>query len=435
MSKRSVAVVGAGAAGLAAAFDLARAGLAVTVLESDVRVGGLASGFQEANWEWSLERFYHHWFESDRHIMRLIDELGVRHRVMFRRPVTALFHEGAFFPFDSAVAALRYPGLGHPFDKVRFGLSVALLRATKKWRLLERYTADGWMRAIAGESAYREIWEPLMVGKFGEADARRVNMAWLWARIHVRTARLGTFEGGFQAFMEHLAGELRDLGVSIRLATPVTRIESSRKGEIHVTTPNALERFDRCLVTLSPGLLASLTPDLPPHYLESLLRLRSRGAVVLILALREPLSPEGYYWYNLPKAAGFPFLCLVEHTNFVDREHFGGDTIVYLGDYREAQHEYFEMTHEDLLAVFLPSLRRINPRFRANWVRKSWLHRATYAQPIPLVGHSRNLPDIRTPLPGLFFASMSQVYPWDRGTNYAVEIGRRAALMMLGDPE
>ncbi len=28
---------------------------------------------------------------------------------------------------------------------------------------------------------------------------------------------------------------------------------------------------------------------------------------------------------------------------------------------------------------------------------------------------------------------MSQVYPWDRGTNFAVEIGRRAARLMLGD--
>jgi hypothetical protein len=56
--------------------------------------------------------------------------------------------------------------------------------------------------------------------------------------------------------------------------------------------------------------------------------------------------------------------------------------------------------------------------------------RTEYAQPIPLVNHSRNIPAIKTPLSGLWLASMSQVYPWDRGTNFAVEIGRRAARLM-----
>ena len=81
----------------------------------------------------------------------------------------------------------------------------------------------------------------------------------------------------------------------------------------------------------------------------------------------------------------------------------------------------------------IPGIRRINPEFRRDWIRKTWLHRAKYAQPVPLVNHSKNIPDIRTPIPGLYFASMSQVYPWDRGTNFAVEIGRKAAKMMMDD--
>jgi hypothetical protein len=52
---------------------------------------------------------------------------------------------------------------------------------------------------------------------------------------------------------------------------------------------------------------------------------------------------------------------------------------------------------------------------------------------VPPINHSKNIPDIRTPIKGLYFASMSQVYPWDRGTNYAVEIGRRTARLIAGD--
>jgi protoporphyrinogen oxidase len=145
------------------------------------------------------------------------------------------------------------------------------------------------------------------------------------------------------------------------------------------------------------------------------------------------LSEEGYYWFNLPKSAGYPFLALVEHTNFVSSENFGGEHIIYCGDYLDTDHEYFSLSDEELLERFLPGIKRFNPRFDRSWVRKIWVSKTPYAQPIPLVNHSRNIPSIRTPLAGLYFASMSQVYPWDRGTNFAVEIGRRAAGMMLTD--
>jgi protoporphyrinogen oxidase len=157
------------------------------------------------------------------------------------------------------------------------------------------------------------------------------------------------------------------------------------------------------------------------------------GAVVLVLSLTHQLSREGYYWYNMPKAAGYPFLALVEHTNFLKPEYFGGDHILYCGDYLDPGHENFSLSKEELLERFVPSLARINPEFKPDWVKNSWLWRTTYAQPVPLLNHSRNIPPIRTPLPGLHFASMSQVYPWDRGTNFAVEIGRRAAVGILAE--
>ncbi len=177
--------------------------------------------------------------------------------------------------------------------------------------------------------------------------------------------------------------------------------------------------------------MARLAPDLPADYLQGLLNLKSMGAVVMVLALKHQLSTQGYYWYSLPKNAGYPFLALVEHTNFVSPEHFGGDHIVYVGDYLEPDHEYFKLTKEELLERFLPELQKFNSNFNPEWVRKTWLFRAAYAQPVPLVNHSQNIPAIQTPIDGLYFASMSQVYPWDRGTNFAVQIARKAAKQML----
>ena len=147
---------------------------------------------------------------------------------------------------------------------------------------------------------------------------------------------------------------------------------------------------------------------------------------MLVLSLKHQLSKQGYYWFNLPKSAGFPFLALVEHTNFIPSEYFGNEHIVYCGDYLNPTHENFSLSKNELLDRFLPSLKKINPDFSADWVTESWLFRNVYAQPIPMVNHSINLPSIKTPIPNLFFASMSQVYPWDRGTNFAVQLIHQA---------
>jgi protoporphyrinogen oxidase len=430
----NIAIIGAGVAGLSAAFDLTRAGHRVTLFEAAPAPGGLAAGFKAERWDWPLEQFYHHWFQTDHDILGLIAELGESDKVFFPRPVTSVWVHNKAYPFDNYMRMALFPHLSW-FDKLRAGPATLYLRFTRNWQLLEKYTAHEWCQRWMGRRNYQILVEPLLVGKFGD-HYQEVNMAWFWARVYKRTPRLGYFVGGFQGFIDALTRRILNQGADLRLNTRTARITPNDDGTFQLVFqppgPNQdqSETFDRVLATVSPQLLAQLVPTLPAHYLANLRALKSMGAVVVILALEQQLTPQ-HYWINIPKTEGFPFLALVEHTNFIDRKHYGGDHIIYCGDYLAPDHEYFSLSKEELVARFLPSLGRLNPNFQESWLKESWLFRAKYAQPVPPVNHSANIPPLETPLKGLYWASMSQVYPWDRGTNYAVEIGRRAAQRLI----
>ncbi len=435
----NIGIIGAGITGLTAAYDLTKRGHTVTVYEARPYAGGLAAGFHDARWEWRLDRFYHHWFASDEDVIGLIKELGAQDRLFFPRPTTSIYYQGRLYPMDSPVPALKFIPLSSLhrairvlqftplslIDRIRAGLMGVYLVLTKDWRPLEQVTADEWMRQKVGQRAYDVMWKPLLISKFGEQYYRDVNMAWMWARLHKRTAALGYFSDGFQGFVDLLVEKVQAQGGKVRFDTHVRGIH--RAGErIRLELSSGNVEHERVVATCSPHMLRERTPELAPDYAASLDALKSMGAVVLVLALKHRLT-DGQYWINLPKGKEMPFMGLVEHTNYISREHYGGDHIIYCGDYLPPDHPYFDYDKEQLLQEYLPGLVKINPDFSPDWVRASWMFTEKYAQPVPSLDHSRNIPPLKTPIPGLWMANMSQVYPWDRGTNYAVEMGRRVA--------
>ena len=116
-----------------------------------------------------------------------------------------------------------------------------------------------------------------------------------------------------------------------------------------------------------------------------------------------------------------------EHTNFEPAATYAGRRIVYLSRYLPETDALWRMPDREVVEFTLEHLRRMFPALTDECVLAAHVWRARYAQPVVERGYHRLIPAVRTPIGNLFLSTMAQIYPQDRGTNYAVGAGREAA--------
>lgn len=427
-------IVGGGFSGLAAAHELAKAGKAVVVIEKDADLGGLAGGFDVGGH--LLEKFYHHWFNNDRQIMDLIAELRAEENILLRPTRTGMYYAEQFYRLSTPMDLLRFRAL--PLvDRVRLGISVLRARAIKDWRPLENLTAKEWLIKLCGQRAYDVVWDPLLVGKFGDL-ADEVSAVWFWKKLVLRGGSrsstgdevLAYYRGGFAALAKRLGEEIVRLGGVILPSTNVTALEMGANGlAAGVMTSNGLICAENILVSTPLPISADiLGGSVPPEYADSLRRIRYLSNVCLVLSLDRSLSET--YWLNV-NDPDFPFVGVIEHTNFEPPESYGGRHIVYLSKYLPSDHHMYAMSDQELLAFSIPHLQKMFPAFEAPWIQDFYVWRADYAQPIAEKYYSKLIPPQITPIKNVYITTMAQIYPEDRGTNYAVREGKEVAGRIL----
>lgn len=420
-----IGIIGAGFTGLAAGLFLSEKGHKVAIFEKEEKPGGLTIGFKEPNWKWILERHYHHIFVSDYSIRELAKKVG--QKIIFERPKTSTFIDGDIYQLDSPFNLLLFPKLS-VLDRIRTGIILLYLKLTPFWKPLEKITASDFLKSAMGKVSWRILWEPLFEKKFGEYK-NEISASWFWARIKKRSASLGYPVGGFEEFAKRVEETISKNKGIFYYGTQVSEIRKMRKG-LEIVANGENYNFDRIICTLPSGIFVKITKNLPSSYTKNLLQLKGLGAVNLILTLDKKFLEDGTYWLNVNEKK-FPFLAVVEHTNFINPRFYSGDKIIYVGNYLPYGHPYFQKNADGLLREFTPFLKKINPKFHSSWVKYASLFKTPFAQPVIPLNYSKKLPKLNTPIPGLYLANIEQVYPWDRGTNYAVELGGKAAKLCL----
>jgi protoporphyrinogen oxidase len=416
-SRPHVVVIGAGFTGLSAAWELARRGVGTFEVQGE-----------------RLEKFYHHWFTNDAHVNDLVKELGVADRVVYRPTRTGMYFANTVFRMSSPTDVLRFAPLD-VLDRLRLGILALRARGVKDWRPLEDLTAKEWLVRLGGREVYRVVWEPLLNGKFGPF-ASSISAVWFWNKLKLRggsrdragAEMLAYYRGGFAALADRLAEEVVRLGGVIRTGEAAVALQVREDTVTGVETTRGVVSGDAVLATTALPIFADLVgPHVDESYVKRLRSIDYLANVCLVLELDRSLSST--YWLNV-NDPGFPFVGVIEHTNFEPASTYGGRHIVYLSKYLPEDADLFRMSDEEVLEFCVPYLERMFPEFRREWILGAHVWRARFSQPIVVRHYSRLIPEVRTPLAGLYLSTMAQVYPEDRGTNYAIREGRRIGVQI-----
>jgi len=458
-------VLGAGVAGLVCAYRLTQEGHRCDVYERWPGLGGQAATLDVGGGE-LLERYYHHLFTSDRHIVSLYEELGMGDELEWRESSMAFFVDGRQWAFNGALDLLRFRPLPL-LSRVRMGLAVLMLqKRAKEVGPFESITARQWIESNMGRAPWQRVWGPLLRGKFGER-AEDISMAWLWSKLtlrrqlegeEARKEQLGYPKHSWELLFGALRSAIEAGGGRVLVDRPAARLSRSGGGGFVVTAgeagsfrrghdPRAFAtrsegrngtaggRYEAVVATVPNDIFLGLLDEhlaeaIGDPYLDLLRQAEYHTALCMLLELDRRFSP--FYWTNIADVE-VPFVGLIEHTNFIDPERYGGRRFLYIANYLAPGDPLLDLSAEELLDAYLPGLRAVQPAFSPDWVVERWLHREPAAQPIVTVGYHERIPPFATGVPGLVLANTTQIYPEDRGTNYSVRLGGDAARALLAD--
>lgn len=430
----NICIIGGGATGLVAGYELIKKGHSVTICEGAEGPGGLVGVMNVG--QLPIEGFYHHIFTSDTHIIQLIDELGLSPKLLWREPKNGMYANNRLYPFTSPLDLLRFEELSF-IERIRMGMLVYIAKFIKEWTSLESMSSKDWIIKYAGNNVYEKVWGTLLQSKF-DVDADKVSAVWIWNKFKLRGSsrgkninkeQLGYLEGSFGLVYKALAERIAAMGGQVLYNTLIRQVLQKPDKSLDVMISGKARTFDKVLVTSAPVTLKHLGLPLDSGYMDRLEKIKYKSNICMMLELKESISP--YYWVTVAQK-DWPFVLVIEHTRLIPDERYGSK-VVYLSRYLDEKNPLYTAGDHEIRELFLDHLKKLFPGFDSGNVLRCTINRARYAQPVVVENYSSILPDYKTPIENLYLASMAQIYPEDRGQNYSIRMGVHIANVIAGD--
>ena len=408
----NVGIVGGGVLGMALALRLRKAGAHVTLLESAPATGGLASSDDLGGYTW--DRFYHVILMSDLHTRALLEELGIADKLRWGVTRTGFYTDGKLYSLSNNLEFLKFPPLSL-LDKFRLGGTIFLASQIRDGKNLEKILCEEWLTRWSGRRVVERMWLPLLKSKLGE-NYRIASASFIWAiiarmyaarRSGLKREMFGYVDGGYDLVLRALQARLDSLGVVTRYGAKVAELQDRGGGvQVRLASAETLS-FDKVVTTIPTQAIASLCPQLQDDEKSRLKEVTYQGIVCASVLTRQALGP--YYVTNITDR-WVPFTGVIEMTALVDKERFGGNSLVYLPCYLTQQDPYWQAPDEQVQADFIAALERMYPHFKREDVVAFKVFRARQVLAISTLEYSdKLLPPLRTSLPNVFVLNSAQI--------------------------
>ncbi|MBP7691320.1 MAG: NAD(P)/FAD-dependent oxidoreductase [Anaerolineales bacterium] len=410
----TVAILGGGIMGVSLGYILARAGVPVEIFEASPVLGGLAGPLVLPDGA-EVDRFYHAILSSDRYLGELAAELGLTDRMRFNETKTAFYYRGQLHSMNNIIEFFRFPPLGW-VDRFRLGLTVLYAQFVRDWRALESISVEKWLLGLSGRTTFQNIWRPMLKAKF-DGGFENTPATWIWSRlVRMKSTRGGASQkemagyviGGYATLLKAMAAQIEKAGSQIHLRTPVQEIVIENGRAVGVRLGGEVRRFEAVVATMQAPVFQRLIPQAPADYLAFLNQTQYLGIICPVMVLDRPLT--GYWTVNITDDR-FPFTGLIETTSYINPADVGGHHLVYLPKYTQPGSAWQAKTDDEIREIWLSNLEAMLPSFKREQVRYFLIHREKYVEPLHGLNETHLIPEIRTPVAGLFLATTAQIYP------------------------
>ncbi len=430
-----IGIIGAGYSGLTIAKELEEKGQEVTIFERQPYVGGMVDTIEI--FDTRLEKYYRHIFKSDKEAINLIKEMGLENELIWPATKMGYLTNKRPYLFGTPISLLKFKPLNF-VQKLRFGFNVIHIKLINDYKKLEKVTAEKWLKDRIGDKVYSQVWEPLLISKFGERKDQ-ISMAWLWGKIKLRSTsstpegeQLGYIKGSYQKLTDNFYKYLLNKNVDIKLKTSVKEVTKKNDKYIVKYTRNEKEEkeeFDVIVSTIDyKGFEKLFDKYMNEKEKQKIQKVNYTSARIMMIVANKSFSP--FYWLNIGDN-DIPFGGIIEHTNFIDKSNYDNNHILYISNYMTEDNKLYNVSKEELLKEYMKSLIKINKEFTMENIKDYYVFDEKYAQPIIECNYSEYIMNDKLEKEKIYLCTMPQIYPEDRGMNYAIKSGIKLANKVL----